>query len=356
MTTEENSDDVPGIHWNPPHFYKGTEIILPRLFDGYHLFAEGAEGCNGVTLRLDAQMTADLDWREAKKEAEVFREKGYFLFWDIYLGLFQRPLNDQSQFLSLSLAIDHFREYFWKDFQDCTFGVSLYRGDADLGATFQWNEAHIASFKEWIKEQGHIPTGHLEPDIMRESEERRHLLSLFCRNAVSEYLHLLASRLPDEMLLCLLLDASSISDPLKESQILSRAAFDRFHLAVKNGRLPHQGLIWKDDTIEKAPQTESNVGFCFPPIENEILALSAGLPEGLRLLLKKGIPFKTIPEESLITEWDGLDWMIVSSKTLGPQGKRKLQGFCAAGGACATIGEPIGLTNEMDFSHWIERE
>ena len=178
-------------------------------------------------------------------------------------------------------------------------------------------------------------------------------VSLFCRNAVSEYVHLLANRLPDEMLLCLLLDASAISDPLKESQILSRAAFDRFHLGTRNNKIPHEGIIWKDNSLEKAPFEDTRVGICLPPAEMELISFGSGLKESLQTLLNRKIHFKAIPEETLITEWDGFDWMIVASKTIGSQGKRKLQGFCAAGGTCATIGEPIGLANELDFNAWL---
>ena len=153
QASEEESDEIKGVHWAPPHLYCGTHAILPRILDGYDAMPEDAQVYNGITLRLDAQMTADLDWRAIRKEAEILKEKGFLLFWDIYLGMFQRPLDDQTQFLSLSLALEHFRESFWKDFQDCTFGVSLYRGEADFSSAFQWNEIQLSSFKEWMKEQ-----------------------------------------------------------------------------------------------------------------------------------------------------------------------------------------------------------
>lgn len=357
MAEEENWDDILRIHWNSPHFYQGKQIIVPRLFDGKSTDVERMEGYNGITLRLDAQMTADLDWKAICVKAEELKRKGFFIFWDIDLGLFQRPLDDQTQFLSLSLALEHFQDFFWKDFQECTLGVSLYRGSADFSPYFQWNEIQLAGFQEWMgaQSQNHMSfDAPFIPEILQQSEQGRHFLSLFCRNVVSEYLHLLANRLPDEMLLCLLLDASTIKDPLKEAQILSKAVFDRFHLGIKNPQIPHAGLSWKDASIEKTHDEECRIGICLPPAEKEILSLSSELGAVLQDLLTRKVHFKAIPEELLISEWDGLDYLLVASQSLGHQGKRKLQGFCAAGGTCVIIGEPIGLSTEIPFSNWLE--
>lgn len=362
MTTEEEDiEESPLIHWNSPFFYKGSQILTPCFVDK----PNGTD--KGIIVRVDAQMTADLDWRAIHQQAEQFQKEGLLIFWEIYLGLFQRPLNDQTQFLSLSLALEHFRNTLWKAFQESTFGVSLYRGEADFQGAFQWNEEQRFGFKEWIQEQFHDLSPFIQEtgieiesfdqvsvDLMQQTAMGKQMLSLFCRNAVTEYLHLLAGRLPDEMLLCLLLDSAKIENPLFEAQLLSRARFDRFHLATHGNKIPHQGLIWNENRIEcTSAAQEIPVGICMPPLEKEIMASGSGIKEALEQLLKRGISFKIIPEEFLITEWDGLEWIIVASDALGPQGKRKLQGFCAAGGVCITIGKPIGLPHEIPFAAWL---
>lgn len=368
MTTQEEPEEFGGILWNSPFFYRDNAPFAPRILDRYASIPDEPSEYNVATVRLDGQMSADLDWKNIKRQADEIAQKGFLIYWDIYLGIFQNPLNDKTQFLSLSLALEHFKDNLWKDFRKSTFGVSLYRGEADFSAQFQWNEEQTINFKEWIKEQfGHISrlkerTGteaesfdHLLPGNLQKTEEGKRLISLFCRNAVSEYLHLLAARLPDEIFQFLLLDASKINDPLNEAQLLSRTCFDRFHLAVHKNSLPHQGLVWNADHLLMSDQIAAmQVGFCLPPTENEVLANRSELNEALQKLLHHKARFKIIPEETLITEWDGLEWIIAVSNSLGPQGKRKLQGFCAAGGTCITIGSLIGLPQEIPFDEWIE--
>lgn len=60
---------------------------------------------------------------------------GKKILWHLDLGLFDRlkmPLSNSSQFLTLGLAVDHFRDTIWKEFRSFSEGVCLYKGPADL--------------------------------------------------------------------------------------------------------------------------------------------------------------------------------------------------------------------------------
>ncbi len=80
----------------------------------------------------------------------------------------------------------------------------------------------------------------------------------------------------------------------------------------------------------------------------------ADLGNGLELLQEKGITYRLVSEQQLVADWDGLDYLIVSEKSITPLGKRKLLGFCAAGGTIVTIcGEPVNVPHETSLSSWL---
>lgn len=297
---------------------------------------------------VNAQMHADLNWKQHHIEAQKCKEEGSSILWEIDLGIFEAPLNDKTQFMALSLALDHFRETLWQTFKDVSCGVSLYQGTADFLPDFPWNLAEEMNFKGWIQEQFLTieslsnKTGifiatfdEVSSERLSSTAEGRRIVSLFCRNAVSEYLHLLAARLPDEVPLSLSLHVDEIQDPYFKAQLLSKTCFDRFQLE------PFQHSF-----------RESRIGFCLPPVEHEILSNTPEVKEAFKSLLESHLSVKVIPEETLISEWDGLDWVVFASNSLGTQGKRKLQGFCAAGGTCVAIGKLIGLPQEISFIDW----
>jgi hypothetical protein len=98
---------------------------------------------------------------------------------------------------------------------------------------------------------------------------------------------------------------------------------------------------------------ETTVAVCLPPAEFVRAAATQGLSQAMRNMSERGIRYKVIPEATLISEWDGLDTLVVCSKGLGPQGLRKLHGFCAAGGVVAAVGAPLGVAHELPFDNWL---
>jgi hypothetical protein len=72
----------------------------------------------------------------------------------------------------------------------------------------------------------------------------------------------------------------------------------------------------------------------------------------LSALAEKGVSYRLISESFLTEEWDGIDDLLVLHHC-GSLGKRKLQGFCAAGGRVVRFNEPIGVAEEQPFEEWI---
>lgn len=279
-------------------FHTNSYEPVPKHFDA-------------VTIPLDGRVTADLNWHPAIKAAEAYVSQGLKLFWKLDLGLFHdlpAVLEDQTQFLSLTLALKHFRDTVWPQFSAHTIGLSLYQGSIDF-------------------------TGALHEKNIK-----------FARDKAIEYFDLLARQLPADLQTTLLLDASSIKDPLLLIQLLSKDGFEHLHRGMLATILPSfvfgRGTATLSRTYMESKSPKISLGVC-----------ETGLTKEIYDTLEQ-IPFRLISEEHLITEWDGLDYLLICS-TLNPSLKRKLLGFIAAGGTVLYFENPLGLPLERKFS---ERE
>lgn len=276
-------------------------------------------GFNTINLRLDARLEATLDWREAEARADRLVAKGFYLFWEMDLGLFQgltQPLSDQTQFLSLTLSITHFLETLWKKFRPQTLGVILYRGS----------------------------------------------LNPVERDQAVAYLKLLANRFPEAVELFLLFDVAEHSSLFEVASLLHPERFSRFHLGVKGSSWPIEGLVWESKEAVSGylgkelprmvvPPT-CKVGVCLPSVEREGHHAPHQIDAALKGLLARKIPFRLVPEAYLTGEWEELDYLLVDGEMDG-MGLRKLQGFCAAGGTIVCLGKPLQLPHEESFDAWL---
>lgn len=308
-------------------------------------------GFNAVTIGLNGQVQGDLNWKSAREQAQWAIEKGYGILWDMQLGLFsglKRPLMNQTQFLSLSLSLQHFRDTLWKEFEVETVGLSLFRGSADFSRDFQWDEHQEQHFKEWRQEN------HLTNDQAVRS---------FCRNVSLEYLSLLTTSLPASLPVFLFLDASwMVNSLLEQIHHFNLDRFDRFHFAVRKHSLPLGVIGWGEPSpFGYSGRTSASlpiaplavVGVCIPPSSAFFSGCYQGLEEGIRILQERSIPYKLIAESQLTSQWDGLDYLLYTPSGLTLEGKRKLQGFCAAGGVAVSTGELLGLPDEISVSVWL---
>lgn len=368
------------ILWDNPHYILGDQPFVPVIFDGR---GEAPEGFNTLKIKLDGRLQADLDWKLEREKARRALEKGYFLFWEMDLGLFSHlsyPLVNQTQFLSLGIAMDHFRNEIWKEFSSKSIGLSIYRGPADFSLHFPWDETQITNLRDWLAttfqnlERFNKETGltfssfeEITPTMLFPFVEGKKLLSLFCRDVGLEYLHLLSHRLSDAIPCILLLDAGSLaSSPIWQLQLLHPEPFDPLVYAIKNGGLPFESLGWDGPPSNfgylgttlpsvSPSKAEVSIGFCLPPGDKICPSHYHPFEKAMLSLLHRDIPFKLIPESQLTTQWDGLDHLLYAPSALSREGTRKLQGFCAAGGTAVTLEHKTGLSHEIDLTNFMEK-
>ena len=330
------------------------------IFDSQTIGEDVPAEFNAVKIVLDGKMQAHLDWSSAKRAALVYREKGLKIFWEMDLGLFDRltlPLSNQTQFLSLCLSLEHFRDAIWKEFQEESIGISLYRGSADYRSTFPWDTEQVSNFQGWLqdsfksvaelKDEANIHVAHFSDihPLMLSSSKGQHLLSLFCRDVNGEYLDLLANRFPGNSSY-LILDDSTITSPMLKAQLLTKERYPRLNLGlIKQGGHQRQLAFQEHEEAVK-------LGICLPAMSFHRFSDYENLEEVLQWLQGASLRYRIIPESQLTTEWDGLDDLFVVSRSLGVQGRRKLQGFCAAGGIVVTLGSKMGLAQELSFEEW----
>jgi len=253
-------------------------------------------------IELPAQPQDTLDWSIELKQAQEAVAADKKIFWKFNLGLESPffPLEDELRFQALSLALTQFSKEVWPLFQDATFALCLYKGNADLPPLFSWTEKQKEALEEW-------------------SDKR-----LFCLEAFAIYFQMLSHRLPDEANIFLLFDLAGFETASQSFAALSKERFEHFTLGIKGKEFFREGYRWEGDEIALT-SVESSVGIVFP--ENPAVHI-----EFDQHLDKLKEPVKVIFERFLSEEWAGLDKLYVIRKELTLQGERMLKGFAAAGG------------------------
>lgn len=287
------------------------------------------EGCNVVSIRLDASSTSRLDWKREVEQAEFFKKAGKQLIWELDFNLYADTFSDEARFLALELAVQHFTTTIWPLFAEVSLGVILYQGSLDFSEGFPWS--------------------------CEERETCDTSPSIFCRDLVLKQLKLLASCLPEEAACFLLLDTSSIEEAVTYFRLTDLGVFFPFHLILKGKwaqmypyALP--ALAWGHGS--------SPLGVYSGPLSNRVpelnIPLALYLPEqtdweefGSAIQHLGSTPFRVIPEKLLVHEWEGVDRLIVCSQGVTERGRRKLYGFAAAGGEILTVGKKLGVPGEI---------
>lgn len=347
------------------------------IFDAQTLNESVPSFFNAVKIPLDATLKADLLWKQERQAAEKYIQQGFRIFWEIKLGLFNQltlPITNQSQFFSLSLALEHFRDTLWKEFHQKTVGLCLYRGAADFGLTFAWDEEQISNLKEWIEDNfidfktfvsetlcTACSFDEVTPLKLSSTLEGKRLLALYCRDFIDKYLEQLTACLPDSLQRYILLDIESISDTLLQVQLTTTEPFSGMNLGIRGPVFNDNILAWEGssgqlglisrDFIAHLENKVVRVGVCLPSEHKYLPSKWKDLEKAFAALKEKNIPFRAIPEASLTTDWDGLDYLIVSPENLSNQGQRKLQGFRAAGGIVGSVEQFISYLEEMGRSN-----
>lgn len=310
------------ISFEFPDFLLDGERFIPYIFDG-GLQESVPDSFNAVRIPLDGTLRSDLRWERALASAEQAANRGLKILWDLDLGLFSRltlPLSDETQFRSLSLAVHHLLDLIRTRFLPVTLAVVVYRGNADLSVGFPWDA------------DGMIRTRELEDRAVR----------LDCRDHGCSYLRQLIVGWPDAVQPMVLLDAGRIRQPLDSVLLTDRQQYRGFAMAVRGSDWPGRMLGWDRPSVHgllarqrlESPTelSQPKIGLCLPSkfaINYDFSALQKCVESNRHLRL--------LSEDSLTSDWDGLDVILVDDTTLSPLGRRQLQGFLAAGGRVVAI-------------------
>ncbi len=216
------------------------------------------------TILLSAGLSSDLDWSVQKEQALQSNET---ILWEMDFSFSATCCNDQAAFNSYILATQQFCTL-WKEFSHRSKGVVLYRGTLDIIRGIDSDEIEGA-------------------------------------NIFGDFLHRLASFLPDEAAPFCLFEETSFSKA-KSAQLMSKERFWHLHLSLKEDQSSRGILLPSDD-------------YCTP----EVL-------EKIEKLLEA--PCRIIPEKRLNEMWDGLDQLYIIEEAVSPVGRRQVMGFVAAGG------------------------
>lgn len=224
-------------------------------------------------IHLDGKTSSTLNWTSARKEALQQIAQGKKILWHLDLGCFQsllKPLENQEQFMALTLAIEHFSHSLWNEFRTYSKGLLLYKGSAHF--------------------------------------------SLEARNIASDYLQQLIAKLPDPITPYIAFDADA-EDPLMTELVHDPSAYGRFKIL--------------SDAHDWNPESSQSTGVLMPPVTCTDINQ---LDPYRNLSQKISGSFKKIPESQLISYWPGLDRLYYVEGVLSPHGRRQIQGFLAAGG------------------------
>ncbi|VHO02686.1 hypothetical protein [Candidatus Rhabdochlamydia sp. T3358] len=285
---------------------------------------------------LPAGLSADLDWKA--QELLAFQESSVLWHLDFSFSSMHFSPQDFLKNQSYLIAIEHFGRTIWNDFKKNTTGVVLYQGATDFSRIFP-KELWLESFVKWL-------------DLFIQNAADRHELKGASSSFLDHYYELYAAKLfaevmqrllvflPEECAALLLIEAK---EPLAFlAQKFSLECFESFVLLdLKKNQLPFLNQ-------------KARLGICLPPDSHCDQEMLAQINAVLNHLKQQQIDFRCIPESKLSYFWNGLDTILVFSRTLSNQGKRQLLGFCATGGRVVVEGEGLCLPQEVSMLNFLQ--
>ncbi len=267
---------------------------------------------NAIVIRLPASLQDDLDWSSARSAAEQAVALGQSLLWEIDFNFSSIRSRDTASFFAYSRAIEEFAKQLWPLFKTHTSGVCIYRGTCHFEQLLDrqiWQD----QYDEWLmtlREKAYP-----QHELKNEDIAHEHYYRLFSAQMVAEYFDRLISFFPDEIAPVGFF--TSDFSLATTAQLLSKERFQHLHCFTSTSPVK-----------EKRP----SLAVCLPSDSYCDRSLLVQLDQLFDILRKQGTSYRLICEEKLAEEWDELDQLMVISQAVSPSGKRKLQGFCAAGG------------------------
>ncbi len=275
---------------------------------------------NAVVIELPAGLSQNLDWSSLQEAAKEVVSAGKYILWDLNLELpsFVWKPDDLLSFHAFSLAIEQFCTQIYPLFKDATLGVNFYRGRIDFSRQFP-------------------------PFYWESSSENPDCYPLFCMELLSDYLHRLVSILPAEVLSFAFFDVSDYSSFSKVARLFLQKRFEYICLGLKGAKGPYPGICWEEGVASQGYCGERGVkevklnpliGLFLPEDSLWNSSVLEEMEKTISRLQSSQISFRLIEEEKLTEQWDGLDEIIVISRSLvSVQAHRKFLGFIAAGGS-----------------------
>lgn len=298
-------------------FYHNQKQIFPSIQRESDSFNDGSQG---VVIVLPSRLDCDLNWEAAFAQAEQCVQNEQSILWHFDFGLEEDSfdINDETQFLSFTVAIDLFTKKIWQKFDKNTFGVCLYQGDLSFAQQgFKIEDSH---FFEWCEEKHQDPQNPLSK-------------SMFSLGVFAEYLHRLISFFPDTVIPFACVDVNAWNSVGLLSVLLSKQRFEHVYLAVRGAKDYLSPVRWDHSgALSCVWVNEPNDAVCIPEDLSCSPEVCARLDALFERLEAQQIPFRLIAEGRLTEEWDGIDRLYVLKGAVSVQGKRKLLGFAAAGG------------------------
>jgi hypothetical protein len=346
------------------YLYRNGQKFIPVIQE-QTLDMKVFDAANTVLIKLSASKDDELIWEKERQDAQTVVDEGKLILWELDFGFDREKIdsNDSAFFYSLGIALDEFVQHFWSEYKEYSLGVILYRGDVDFVEKFVWNETQKEYFLEKLREEDQrkecVTLFDQSDASWCDVVKDRDSFKYFAADVFAEYFLRLVSYLPDSIVPFVLFDVSEQHNLAFLSQLLSKERFQHILLGIKKSPISLGHLNWEEgaclggwighDSPYFSTLSEVSLGICLPSEDSFTSLIEKDLNAVFLELSERQIPFRLIPESLLTEAWDGIDHIIILSRSVTLQGKRRLQGFCAAGGKVVSIGDLLGLADEVTY-------
>lgn len=333
------------------------DISKMQIAQDYFSFDEAYH--TACRVKVDLSMSSKCDFAACENQAHFLKSKGAKIIWHLEFDFAPR-LSDfkfEGIFNAYYDAIKLFNHFVKERFLQETLGYILFEGFIDFRGAFAWSEGDFIEFKEWLIDLYQTPSHLFETegsiyglgeiqsfeDMSKEMFDVtpfcRHLKNVYALNVFSAYLHRLLAALIEEVPAFIEIHYPQSDAHLGfVSQLFSEERLSHIHLFSGSS---HVG-------------DSCNIGLCLPNDPYCLESILHNFKNTYKQLVSKNICFKIVPEFMMTASWDGLDKIVYIKKGLSPQGKRILQGFCAAGGIPVYVDEKLGVfENEQSFEEFL---
>ncbi len=304
---------------------------------------------NTLNIYIDARPSSDLAWESLESEIEVAIKLNAKLSFELDFGFSEKKalLRDSAAFFSRGLAVNAFSERVYSKYKSQIAAIILYRGSGDFTDSISSDASLYTDFYEWKRA------------YFGEEALSKQMFRLFSMELLMQNLHRLSASLIDDVPLIALFDLKDTNRPSYQAELLSKSFFPYILPGVKHANSLFSGFGWQDSGDlgmighKSAPLIPRN-----PPFLGVVLPEMGKVPydlfdQAVTLLNDSRIDYVIFPELLMIESWHGLDYILVFSEAVSREGRRMLQGFNAADGKVISVGEKLGLDDEILFEEFI---